>query len=500
MGVTGLAGHRWLGVALGVCVSLWAGPALADSTGERISRLLILGQGLQEVTNPDELPDGLQIQRRSYGVVAHDGLEGMLNALLAELQATLPGDAPAARVYVTPDPSFQARATADGLIFIAAGMLESIQSRDELAALIAHEYAHVVRGHGGRTVLTETARISQGLGQIYLADRYRDVDTSNAGFGSDPVRRALIHGVAVQTMHTGLIPGRSRREETDADLMALDLMLAAGYSPVGMLDMLDRMGVWEAQQAEVRKAQVAQAVDVGQMMQAHFAEGNVEGAIGAAIGGTISNLFTAGGNAINRGLTRLSRRHVTPDQRLRAVRRHLDDNHPDAERADPRPVPWEGNAEVAALFTGLATTHRFMDAVTASDRDAWLPLYDQVSSSPAAQTAYARFALMHVFESRVGRRGSVQAMDAELVRDDSLFQAHLLALELIQGMASADEQVKSLQLSQASLGDPPELLPLAVTIYLRAGETQRAVAAAMRCRGFGDPNLAYSCEKALKPG
>lgn len=499
-GALGRLKRTGMALALGVFASLCAGQALADSTGERISRLLILGQGLDAVANPDEIPDGLQIQRRGYGVVAHDGLESMLNGLLAELQGTAPGERPAARVYVTPDPSFQAHATPDGGIFIAAGMLESIQSRDELAALIAHEYAHVIQSHGGRTALSETARVMQGLGQIYLSDRYGQVDIDKVGLGSDPVRRTLMHQVAVQTLNTGLIPGRTRREETAADLMAFDIMMAAGYSPVGMLDMLDRMSVWEAQQAQVRKAQEAQAVDVQELMKAHFAEGNIEDALVAAVGGTLSNLFTAGGNALNRGLARLSRRHVTPEQRLRAIRGHMDDNYPDIDRVDPRPVPWEGDAGVAALFAGLDATHRFMEAVVASDREAWSPLYDQVSSSPAAQTAYARFALMNVFDTGIGKRASVRAMDTELAREDSLFQAHMLALGLIQQMASAAEQVNSLHLSQASLGDPPELLPLAVTIYRRAGDTQRAVAAVMRCRGFGDPNLAFSCERALGQG
>src|SRR5690606_19562748 len=123
-GALGRLKRTGMALALGVFASLCAGQALADSTGERISRLLILGQGLDAVANPDEIPDGLQIQRRGYGVVAHDGLESMLNGLLAELQGTAPGERPAARVYVTPDPSFQAHATPDGGIFIAAGMLE----------------------------------------------------------------------------------------------------------------------------------------------------------------------------------------------------------------------------------------------------------------------------------------------------------------------------------------------------------------------------------------
>src|SRR5690606_38602526 len=135
------------------------------------------------------------------------------------------------------------------------------------------------------------ARVMQGLGQIYLSDRYGQVDIDKVGLGSDPVRRTLMHQVAVQTLNTGLIPGRTRREETAADLMAFDIMMSAGYSPVGMLDMLDRMSVWEAQHAQVRKAQEAQAVDVQELMKAHFAEGNIEDALVAAVGGTLSNLF-----------------------------------------------------------------------------------------------------------------------------------------------------------------------------------------------------------------
>ena len=97
----------------------------------------------------------LQRQRWAYGVVEQPQLDRALDQILQELRRVAGSQAPEARIHVMPDPSFQAYATDDGSIFIAAGMLQSMESKDEVAALIAHEYVHVLRRH---TCLLYTSR------------------------------------------------------------------------------------------------------------------------------------------------------------------------------------------------------------------------------------------------------------------------------------------------------------------------------------------------------
>src|SRR6185369_14520582 len=66
-----------------------------------------------------------------------------------------------------------------------------------------------------------------------------------------------------------LLPEWSRRQEREADLLGVDLMIRANYSPTAMVSMLEKLKAWEDQNKESDEAflervrQTAQ-VDAGQ--------------------------------------------------------------------------------------------------------------------------------------------------------------------------------------------------------------------------------------------
>lgn len=475
-----------------VAVGAGASRTAAAQVPPDAARLVFAGTALKRVANPASLPDGLAIQRRGFGIVPHPRLEADLNAVLQDIQRALPSAPPAARVYATPDPAFRAYATADGAIFIAAGILQSLESRDELAALIAHEYAHVVLGHSGTSKARELARVAQGVGSVYLALRHgqvRDMDLSSA-----LVRDVVLHSSLIEALQGGMLPARTRQHELDADLLATDLLVRAGYNPAAMVDFLDKLDTWEAARQAAAKAQEARLVDIGKEMKASAGKGDLGGALGTAIGGSISNVFTAGGNLFNRGLSKMRREHIAPSKRIERVRDRIDTAHAEAERPELRPLPWAGHAPVAGLFNGLDATHRLVAAVNAGENASYSERLAAVRASPAATIPYARYAQLLIYPASKNKLTAVRDMGAELAREDSLFAAHLRALETLEDVASPKEQVAALLTSQRNLGDPPELLPYAVRIHRRAGDNLAANQALARCLGQGDTALANACQ------
>ena len=155
--------HLPVAGALGLILALSSTPAVAEKkslfdakTMQRINRAVQTIGGVKQAFGQEQPKTPLERQRWAYGVVAQPGLEAALDQVLQELRRVAGPEAPRARIHVTPDPSFQAYATEDGSIFVSAGMLQSLESRDDLAALLGHEYAHVLRGHTGRTALETT--------------------------------------------------------------------------------------------------------------------------------------------------------------------------------------------------------------------------------------------------------------------------------------------------------------------------------------------------------
>lgn len=174
-----------------------------------------VGRGLQIFTGANQsLRQGqtmtaLQRQRWTYGTVQHTQLDADLDQVLQEIRAVAGASAPAARIYVTPAPLLDAYATDDGSIFIAAGMLSNLPSRDALAALVAHEYAHVLMRHAGTSLLEKLSHIGGGLTSLYLDQAYVDAQRRGSG-DTDYVREALMREAAMKSIQAGIVPRRMR--------------------------------------------------------------------------------------------------------------------------------------------------------------------------------------------------------------------------------------------------------------------------------------------------
>jgi len=102
-------------------------------------------------------------------------------------------------------------ASPGGHVFITRGLIEAAKSEDELAAVIAHEIAHIQLGHGLRAIQTNRD-LQDWLSQFSLSGAQTIADRLNAGF--------------------------SRVQEFDADITAISLLAAAGYNPQSMVEML----------------------------------------------------------------------------------------------------------------------------------------------------------------------------------------------------------------------------------------------------------------------
>lgn len=123
---------------------------------------------------------------------------------------------------VLDSPMLNAMALPGGYIYITRGMLERMNSEDELAGVLGHEIAHVTARHA-------TQRISQAqLAQIGLV-----VGAIAAG----PEATETYGGLAQLGVNL-LFQSYSRRQESESDLLGTAYMAEAGYNPLGAAEML----------------------------------------------------------------------------------------------------------------------------------------------------------------------------------------------------------------------------------------------------------------------
>jgi predicted Zn-dependent protease len=122
-----------------------------------------------------------------------------------------------------------------GLIFVSRGLLACADSEDAVAAILAHEIAHVVQQHGLQAI--KKSRVTSALTSVAIA--------SAQTAGSDEL--AKLTGVFEDSIGditaTLVNSGYSRAFEKEADLMAVEILRRVGYDPNALVRMLDVMEV-----------------------------------------------------------------------------------------------------------------------------------------------------------------------------------------------------------------------------------------------------------------
>ena len=112
-----------------------------------------------------------------------------------------------------------------GQIFITAALLGRLNSEAQLAGVLGHEVGHVVGRHGAEHL----AKQQLGSALVNAVGIAASDDPRNA-------RQAAILAQAVNQM-VNLKYGRE--DELESDFLGLQFMTAAGYSPVGLVELME---------------------------------------------------------------------------------------------------------------------------------------------------------------------------------------------------------------------------------------------------------------------
>jgi len=134
-------------------------------------------------------------------------------------------------VMILDSKEFNAFATPGGHIFITRMMAESAASEDMLAAVIAHELAHIMLRHG--ISIINSAKLENEMSSI--ADWAASTATSKSG---EAARAATFRDSITKTVDVLMRSGYSQTQEFEADLEAVILLAGAGYDPGALLEML----------------------------------------------------------------------------------------------------------------------------------------------------------------------------------------------------------------------------------------------------------------------
>jgi predicted Zn-dependent protease len=221
---------------------LTTGFSFSDLTPERIgavtSTIKSIGKASRPLAEDEEYYVGRAVAARitsTYPLYRNSRLTDYLNLIgqTIALHTDKPTTFGGYHFALLDSPEINAFACPGGIILITRGMLDSVKSEDELAAVLAHEIGHIIHRDGIAAI--QSSRWSEALMVI----------GSNAAREFGPKQTAqlvsLFEGSIDDVFKTLVVNGYGRDQEKAADVAALGYLAAAGYDPRGLTGYLRRL-------------------------------------------------------------------------------------------------------------------------------------------------------------------------------------------------------------------------------------------------------------------
>ena len=225
---------------LAMCALCAALPAQAQFN---INRLLDsarnVGKATQEIGEKEEIAIGQDIAARLLGaapLMANEGVQRYVNNVGRWLASQTERPDLPWRFGVLEAPQLNAFATPGGHIFITRGLLERMQSEAELAGVLAHEIAHVLKKHHLKAIQKGAQMELAGAALSTLVRQDRNT----------PSREKLL-AAGSELFSRGL----DKSDELEADRLGVVIAARGGYGAYGLPSVLQTLQAMNPQDSGV---------------------------------------------------------------------------------------------------------------------------------------------------------------------------------------------------------------------------------------------------------
>lgn len=447
-------------------------------------------------------------QMGQVGSFRAPAMQAYVEQVLQRLLAQWPHDKPDIRVRFSLSESYGAYCTEQNEIYLSLGTLQAIESEDELAALLGHEAAHLLLGHMEREHFFNQQKklLDASVNLVNTAVTLSGLENQGRG-GSvnlvlgDPdavgktVVQSTLSGLMVQAVADNIWNSSWNREQEDqADLLSIDLLTRAGYSPRGALYSIQRLRSFEG----VRKSQLAQFRDQqGQLFDQAFDKKGLGGLLEQSINSSMGVLMLGASDV----WSNLGSTHYAPEVREQQLQRYLSREYRRERRRTPRVQGYQrqllGESN-GRLLADHVLINRATRSIAKGEREEALRLAARVEEGPSRGTLHAQ-TLQYVLWLSQGR--SDAALESlEAVKDEEWQYASLanydqiIASSLSQGKA---EQAQRFLLRGQQVWGRELMAPLEISVALQHERLDSAQAAYQRCQSSKSKALKEQCGRHI---
>lgn len=159
-------------------------------------------------------------------------LQDYMENLVDELKPYSQINYPRLSILVVDNPTMNAFAVPGGVIGIHTGLMLHAETEDELASVIAHEFAHLTQRHFARSVADQQSSGVKNIAGLLAAVVLAAAVGSDAGLAALSVSQGLALDSQLRY---------SRQNETEADRVGQTTLANAGRDPAGPVRMFEKM-------------------------------------------------------------------------------------------------------------------------------------------------------------------------------------------------------------------------------------------------------------------
>lgn len=426
-------------------------------------------------------------------------LEGILAKIVKEWGKPIDKDI---TILVSSDRNYSAYATPNTIV-ITQGVLADADSEDELAFIIAHELSHILLEHNETNeyfakqsaLVSKTANIAMSTALITDMKAEKTVNgykvaSQNKSSTKNLIQDSYRAGLTINRLSRDVISSSmSRSDEDEADLLGMDLLVKAGYSPRAFSPVLERLDSSQnhtAAQLKEKKKEFQSFVTLASDAGKHLSSDNKWSNLG----------YLAANEAGTQLLQSFSARHASPMDRKKDMSAYVKREYRTERKKHLSTVEFE---KVVKTGKGKQIQENYWYASEAfkalefGDIKTAEKLARKSVTGPTKHHAYPRLAFYGV--RKMQNLDSKALQNLALIKnwDYASIQTFTLAAQSYRDQKKPQSSLKLLAKGEQVIGTQVPFLPEYIAAHKALGNNTQVAELLTQCQTLNESNIVAQC-------
>lgn len=429
-------------------------------------------------------------------------LEGILAKILKQWDQPVDNDI---AIMVSSDRSYSAYATPNTIV-ITQGVLADAESEDEVAFIIAHELSHILLKHNDTNeyfakqsaLVSKTANIAMSTALITdmkteKTNNGYKITNQNKSSTKNLIKDSYRAGLTINRLSRDVISSSmSRNAEDEADLLGMDLLVKAGYSPRAfspVLERLDSSQKFTTAQLKEKKQDFQSFVSLASDAGKHLSSENKWSNLG----------YLAANEAGTQLLQSFSARHASPIDRKKDLSAYVKREYRKERKRYVSSTEFERvvkNGKGKQIQQNYWYASEAFKALEFGDIKTAETLARKAVSGPTKNHAYPRLAFYGVRKAQNLDSKALQNLALIKNWDYASIQTFTLAAQSYREQKKPTNSLKLLAKGEQVIGTQVPFFPEYIAAHKALGNDTQVAELLTQCKGLSESNIVAQCHNS----